>query len=64
MIRNEKGSVTLMVLLVCMFILVALLLANINIINKNQNQRKQFSKIEESYTVTEAQMEKEYMSIK
>ena len=38
--REEKGSITLFVLISCMFMVVILLVVNIGVMNKNRSQEK------------------------
>ncbi len=58
--KDQKGSVTLFVLVTCIFFLIVVLLANINIINKKNNQKKQVDQIIENYKVSSEELEKEY----
>ena len=58
--KDQKGSITLFVLVTCIFFLIVVLLANINIINKKNNQKKQVDQIIENYKVSSEELEKEY----
>lgn len=58
--KDQKGSVTLFVLVTSMFFLVVVLLANVNIINKKNGQKKQVNQIIENYKVSSEELEKAY----
>lgn len=62
-IREEKGSVTLFVLVTCMFVLVVLLLTNMEMVNKNSNQKRAFEQIQKNYEVTEEDLERSYHEV-
>ena len=49
MIKEEKGSVTLFVLVSCMFIVMILLVINVNVINRNTRQKKELDEIIKEY---------------
>ena len=49
MIKEEKGSVTLFVLVSCMFIVMILLVINVNVINRNTKQKKELDEIIKEY---------------
>lgn len=58
--KEEKGSVTLFVLASCMFFLMITLLININIVVKNDNQKKQIAQIIENYKVSAESLQEAY----
>ena len=49
MIKEEKGSVTLFVLVSCMFMVMILLVINVNVINRNTRQKKELDEIIKEY---------------
>ena len=57
---KEKGSVTIFVLITCLFFIAVLLLVNIGIMNKNANQEKEIAQITKNYTVTDEDLEQAY----
>jgi len=61
--KEEKGSITLFVLVACMFFITILLLVNIGLINKRTNQEKELAKISKTYNVTQNQMADTYNNI-
>ena len=50
LIREEKGSVTLFVLVSCMFMIMILLAINITVINRNTSQKKELDEIIKQYS--------------
>lgn len=50
MIKEEKGSVTLFVLVSCMFMIMILLAINITVINRNTSQKKELDEIIKQYS--------------
>ena len=61
--KEEKGAVTLFVLVAGIFLISTLLLVNIGIINKNTNQEKELEKIVKDYTVNETDMGNTYVKV-
>lgn len=59
-IKEEKGSITLFVLIACLFFTMNLLLMNVKLINEKINQEKDLVQIVKSYTVNETNMESAY----
>ena len=62
-IKEQKGSVTLFVLVTCLFMIMVLLLVNIAIINKNTSQEKELAQIGKNYAVNEIDMANSYAKI-
>lgn len=60
--KEEKGSVTLFVLVTCMFFITIVLLAYINIMDKQINQEKQIGQIVKNYQVSDEELQKAYDS--
>ena len=58
--KKEKGSITLFVLIACMFMLIIILLINIAMINKNSNQEKELDEISKAYGANETDIENVY----
>lgn len=58
--KNEKGSITLFVLIVSIFILIVLLIANIAMINKNATQERQLEEISKVYNQDESDLKSTY----
>lgn len=58
--KGEKGSVTLFVLVICMFVTIMLSAYMINMENKKQAQQREIDRITESYNQNEQQMEELY----
>ena len=58
--NKEKGSVTIFVLITCLFFIIVLLLVNVGIMNKNANQEKEIAQITKNYTVTNEDLEQAY----
>lgn len=61
--KNQKGSITLFVLIACMFMIVILLIINIAVINKNSNQEKGLEKIAKEYNQNETDLNNAYEKI-
>ena len=60
MIKSEKGSITVYVLITMMFFVTVLSLAYANKASQISNQKKQVAKIEKEYTVSDEEMEAIY----
>lgn len=58
--KNEKGSITLFILIVSIFILIVLLIVNIAIINKNATQERQLEEISKVYNQDESDLKSTY----
>lgn len=58
--RNEKGSITLMVLAAMIFVLVVITASYFAISNKSGNQDKKISKIAQQYRASDEDMDQEY----
>ncbi len=58
--KGERGSVTLFVLVICMFVTIMLSAYMINMQNKKQAQEREIDRITESYNQNEQQMEEIY----
>lgn len=58
--KGERGSVTLFVLVICMFVTVMLSAYMINMQDKKQAQEREIERITESYNQNEQQMEEIY----
>ena len=61
--KKEKGSVTLFVLITCMFMIMILLIVNIGVMNKTTNQEKELDKIVKEYSVSETDLDNIYKKI-
>ena len=61
--RNEKGSITLMVLAAMIFVLVVITASYFAISNKSGNQDKKISKIAQQYRASDEDMEQEYQKV-
>ena len=61
--KEQKGSVTLFVLVTCLFMITVLLLVNIGMINKNQSQEKEIIQISKNYSVNETDLANSYAKI-
>lgn len=62
-IKEQKGSITLFVLISCMFMITVLLLVNIGIMNKNASQNRELAQIAKNYAVNEKDLENTYKKI-
>lgn len=58
--KREKGSVTLFVVIVCIFIITVLVFSIINISNKGINQKQDLENINNTYTQNNSEMESIY----
>ena len=58
--KEEKGSVTLFVLISCMFMVVILLIVNIGVMNKNRSQEKNLEEIAKQYNQNETDLDNVY----
>ena len=58
--KGERGSVTLFVLVICMFVTIMLSAYMINMQNKKQAQEREIDRITESYNQNQQQMEEIY----
>ena len=61
--KKEKGSVTLFVLIACMFMIVILLIVNIGIMNKNRSEEKKIEEIAKQYNQNETELNNAYEKI-
>ena len=61
--KKEKGSITLFVLIACMFMIIILLMINIGVANKSRNQEKQLGQIVEEYSVNTTDIDSEYEKV-
>lgn len=61
--KSEKGSITMMVLTVMLFMLIVVTVSYFGISNKSIGQNKKISHISEQYQVTDEDMEQEYQKI-
>lgn len=62
-IKEPKGSITLFVLVTCMFMITVLLLVNISIMNKNASSEKELAQITKNYSVNETDLANQYAKI-
>ena len=58
--KKEKGSVTLFILIACMFMIVILLIVNIGIMNKNRSEEKKIEEIAKQYNQNETDLDDAY----
>ena len=63
-IKENKGSITLFVLVTMLFLIMVLLLAYTAMINKKQDQEKQVAKIKAEYEVSAEALENTYNEVK
>ena len=61
--KKEKGSVTLFVLIACMFMIVILLIVNIGVMNKNGSEEKKIEEIAKQYNQNETDLNNAYEKI-
>ena len=61
--KGEQGSITLFVVLVCMFMVIMLVAFMMNIQSKKQAQNKEIDQIIQSYEQNEQEMEEIYSTI-
>lgn len=62
-IKEQKGSITIFVLVACMSMITVLLLVNISIINKNAIQEKELAQIAKKYSANETDLANSYAKI-
>ena len=58
--KKEKGSVTLFILISCMFMIIILLVVNIGVMNKNRSQEKELEEISKQYNQNETDLNNSY----
>ena len=58
--KREKGSVTLFILISCMFMIIILLIVNIGVMNKNRSQEKELEEISKQYNQNETDLNSAY----
>ena len=61
--KKEEGSVTLFVLIACMFMIIILLIVNIGIMNKNRSEEKKIEEIAKQYNQNETDLNNAYEKI-
>ena len=61
--KSQRGSITLFVLIACMFFIIILLIINIGIINKNTSQEKNLEEISKAYEVSETKLDDTYEKV-
>ena len=61
--KKEKGSVTLFILIACMFMIVILLIVNIGVMNKNGSEEKKIEEIAKQYNQNETDLNNAYEKI-
>jgi len=61
--KGEQGSITLFVLVTCIFIVIVLVTFMINVENKKQAQKKEIEQITRSYERNEQEMDEIYSKI-
>ena len=59
-IIQEKGSVTLFVLIACMFMIMVLLMVNIAVMNRNRSQERELEEIAKEYNQNETDLDNAY----
>ena len=59
-IIQEKGSVTLFVLIACMFMIMVLLMVNIAVMNRNRSQETELEEIAKEYNQNETDLDNAY----
>lgn len=62
-IKEQSGSVTLFVLITCLFIITILLLINVGMIDKNTSQEREIIQINKNYSVNETDLANSYAKI-
>ena len=60
-IKKEKGSITLFVLISCLFMIIILLVVNIGVMNKNRSQEKNLEEIAKQYSQNETDLNNAYL---
>ena len=61
--KEEKGSVTLFVLIACMFMIMVLLMVNIAVMNRNRSQEKELEEIAKEYNQNETDLNNAYAKV-
>ena len=61
--KSQRGSITLFVLIACMFFIIILLIINIGVINRNTNQEKKLEEISKAYEVNENDIDDTYKRV-
>ena len=61
--KEEKGAITLFVLISCMFMVVILLVVNIGVMNKNRSQEKNLEEIAKQYNQNETDLDNAYAKV-
>ena len=62
-IIQEKGSVTLFVLIACMFMIMVLLMINIAVMNRNRSQERELEEIAKEYNQNETDLDNAYAKV-
>ena len=62
-IKKEKGSITLFVLISCLFMIIILLVVNIGVMNKNRSQEKNLEEIAKQYSQNETDLDNAYAKV-
>ena len=62
-IIQEKGSVTLFVLIACMFMIMVLLMVNIAVMNRNRSQERELEEIAKEYNQNEIDLDNAYAKV-
>ena len=62
-IIQEKGSVTLFVLIACMFMIMVLLMINIAVMNRNRSQERELEEIAKEYNQNETDLDSAYAKV-
>ena len=61
--KEEKGSVTLFVLIACMFMIMVLLMINIAVMNRNRSQERELEEIAKEYNQNETDLDNAYAKV-
>ena len=61
--KEEKGSVTLFVLIACMFMIMVLLMINIAVMNRNRSQEREIEEIAKEYNQNETDLDNAYAKV-
>ena len=61
--KEEKGAITLFVLVSCMFMIIILLVVNIGVMNKNRSQEKNLEEIAKQYSQNETDLDNVYAKV-
>ena len=61
--KEEKGSVTLFVLIACMFMIMVLLMVNIAVMNRNRSQERELEEIAKEYNQNETDLNNAYAKV-